>query len=191
MKKSTLYYLGTLMAFGVIVLSVVQDVKPEWFLWLEPWVSQDTQGLQAMLKGLGFGGLVGIPGYALVETVMKKSNVANLDFTNALQTRVNSAEDHFAKVHEKIEKHIDDAIQGFNDGIQTTKTAVEKVEARAAELLHQVEHLESELQKAVQVIIAMAKSKAENPLQVPEIAKAINDALSIYEEAEDEEKTES
>lgn len=196
-NKHYAYYIGVALSFGVVVLSILQDVRPEMFAWLEPWVSQDSEGLQAMLKSLGFGGMVGIPGYALVQTTLLKHNEANADLNNTVQTKINDTQNTWLKANIQLEAKVSEAIKEFKDGVQASKDTMKSLETKVESFEHMLEHVEVDLTRALALILAAAEAKVNNPLVNDADKDVLNKAIAEYckrvpakEASEDEETKE-
>ena len=65
------------LSIAFLVISVIQDVKPEWFTWLDGILSNDPEVVNMTMKALGLSGLTGIRVFHLYKKtcVTKKSRL--------------------------------------------------------------------------------------------------------------------
>lgn len=67
LKKIT-YAVVASISFILLIVSMLYNLKPEWFEWMPSLFGFDVAGMQAFLTTLGFGGTIGTLGFTMTQS---------------------------------------------------------------------------------------------------------------------------
>ena len=167
-----IYWVITSISFALLIISLLYNLKPEWFIGLCSWLGLESSVVATLLTTLGFGGGIGTVGFAITKAHIAQA-VDKVD--GITQATTNKVSETLAKLDSAYKTVETSTLKSYND----LKTSVNINTNQVLELIKSYE----DLKKSYDTLIELTRLNLEKTIKNPLVDKSVKDTIKdkLYE----------